>query len=126
MWLIKYYKNPCFVLIIAILNHNLWLKNILHPLIWVSIRLHLSLWISSSVIVPFMKTHQSIFHTLPLLVVKKHVSYRSFLYYQNSFVQHQISIRGFYNSSTLLSIFNILFYLSFSDLTICLQVQLSL
>ncbi len=89
-------------------------------------QLHLFSWRSSSVTMPSLKIPNPYFMSYHILWQKQLVPHRPFLYSQNSFVQHQILIWGFYKPCIFLSIFKIFFNWSFNNLSICLQVQLSL
>ncbi len=83
-------------------------------------------WKSSFVIMHFLKTTNPYFTPYHLLWQKRHVHYMSFFYSQNLSIQHHIPIWGFCNAHILLSIFKIVFCFLFSNLTIYLQIQLSL
>jgi hypothetical protein len=115
LWLIMYYRSPCSFLIFLTLNHILWLRSILHPFIWVSSWLHLSPWRSSFVIMPSLKTFSPCFTSYYLLWYKQPMPCKSFLYYQNLFIQHHIPIRGFCKPFIFLSIFKI--FLCFFSIT---------
>jgi len=126
LWLIRYYRNPYSILISMTLNHKLRLRSILHLLIRMSSRLHLSSWRLSFKTVPSLKTPSPYVPPYHKKWSKRHVPHKPFFCSQNLSIQHWILIWGFCKPCILLSIFKIIFYLTFNNLLISLQVQLSL
>ncbi len=115
-----------FIGIFTFLSHRLQLKIILHLLIWMNSPLQFSLWRSSSRFVLSLKTLNPYVPPYHFFQQKGPMPCRPFFYSQNSSIQHQILKWGFCKLCIFLSIFKIVFYLTFNNLLICLQIQLSL
>jgi hypothetical protein len=81
---IKYYRTPCSISISSTLNHKLWLRCILHPLIWVSSQLHFYSLKLSYVIMPYLKSPNPYFTPYHLFWYKRLVPCKSFFCSQNS------------------------------------------